>query len=247
MTNLPICPQSTHMLVVEGLVKEFKKGPRIGPISFRINRGEIFALVGPNGAGKTTTIRVLLGIYRPSTGDIYLCGKKIRSLQGVASYVPEESAVYPRLTGYEHLYFYALLYTNNRTHAKRLADRAAEYTGLSARDLRRKVQEYSKGMKRRLLLGIALALETPILVLDEPTAGLDVHSAVHIRKLIKGEAEKGKTIILSSHNMFEVERLADTVAFINRGRIVALGTPRELLEKYNAHDLEEAFVKATSR
>lgn len=245
--SLLACTQPTYMLVVKGLVKEFKKGPRIGPVSFKISRGEIFALVGPNGAGKTTTIRMLLGIYKPSAGEIYLCGEKVRSLQGIASYVPEESAVYPRLTGYEHLYFYALLYTNNRAHARRLADKAAKYTGLSTRDLKRKVQEYSKGMKRRLLLGIALALETPILVLDEPTAGLDVHSAVHIRNLIKSEAEKGKTIILSSHNMFEVERLANTVAFINRGRIVAFGTPRELLEKYSAHDLEEAFVKATSR
>lgn len=245
MRSIEDCSYSPY-IAVEGLVKEFKKGIRIGPLSFTINKGEVFALVGPNGAGKTTTIRMLLGIYKPSAGRISLCGRTIESLQGIASYVPEETAIYPRVTGYEHLYFYALLYTGNRHDAEKLVEKATSYTGLTSVDLDRKAQEYSKGMRRRLLLGIMLALETPVIILDEPTAGLDVHSAVHIRDIIRSEARKGRTIIMSSHNMFEVERLANTVAFINKGQLVAIGKPGELIEKFKANDLEEAFVKATS-
>lgn len=230
------------VLDVEGIVKRFKKGPKIGPISFQLRRGELFALIGPNGAGKTTTIRMLLGIYRPDQGRIKVCGRDAGSARGYAAYVPEETAVYPRLTGWEHLLFYARLYVGAE-RARDVALRAAEYTGLG-RDLYRRVSEYSKGMRRKLLLGFALALETPLLVLDEPTSGLDVAAAVFMRRLIRGAAEAGRAVLMSSHNMLEVERLADRVAFIARGRIVDIGPPRALVEKYAARDLEEAFVKA---
>ncbi|ABM80700.1 ABC transporter ATP-binding protein [Hyperthermus butylicus] len=233
------------VLELHGTVKRFKHGPTIGPISFTVRRGEVFALIGPNGAGKTTTIRMVLGIYRPDEGSVLLCGSPPERLKlySLAAYVPEETAVYPKLTGWEHLVFYATLYTGDRTRAVKVAERAAEVSGLGDA-LGRLVEGYSKGMKRRLILSLALALETPLLVLDEPTSGLDVHSAVRMRRLIRKAADEGRAVLLSSHNMFEVEYLADRVAFIASGKIIAIGTPASLKQRYAAENLEEAFVKA---
>jgi ABC-2 type transport system ATP-binding protein len=233
------------VLVAEGIVKKYRRGPRIGPLSFSIRRGELFALIGPNGAGKTTTLRMVLGIYRPDAGRVLVCGREASAARGCTAYVPEETAVYPRLTGWEHLLFYARLYVSEPSSARLVAEKAAEYTGLE-RDVlyRRRVAEYSKGMRRRLLLGFALALNTPLVVLDEPTSGLDVTASVAMRRLIRKAADEGRAVLMSSHNMLEVERLADTVAFLAQGRIVDMGPPARLVEKYNARDLEEAFVRA---
>lgn len=234
------------VLVAEGLVKKFEKGPVIGPVSLRIGSGTVFALIGPNGAGKTTTIRMILGIYRPDAGSVNICGVDPyteRGAHGLAAYVPEETAVYPRLTGYEHLWFYAGLYTGNPSEAQRIVEQAAELSELGEA-LWRRVEEYSKGMKRKLLLALALALDTPLLVLDEPTSGLDVYSAVRIRQLIRQAAREGRAVLVTSHNMLEVERIADRVAFIAGGRIIDEGHPSDLVSKYSARDLEEAFVKA---
>ncbi len=242
MPRLP-CPDPR--LRVESIVKRFKRGPVVGPISFVAKAGEVFALIGPNGAGKTTTLRMILGIYRPDEGRVLLCGRDVTGVRshGYVAYVPEETAIYPRLTGWEHLLFYARLYLGDPVEARRLAERAAEISGLG-KDLSRRVGDYSKGMKRKLLLAFAVALDTPLLVLDEPTSGLDVYSSVRIRRLIRGAADSGRIVLMTSHNMLEVSQLADRVAFIARGRIVDLGTPDELLERYKASDLEEAFVKA---
>jgi ABC-2 type transport system ATP-binding protein len=230
------------VLRARGLVKRFRKGPTIGPVDLEIRRGEVFALIGPNGAGKTTIIRMVTGIYKPDAGHVELCEGEGRKVP--VAYVPEESAIYPRLTGYEHLAFYARLYTGDRRRAEEIAERAARISGLGEA-LQRRAGEYSKGMKRRLLVSLALALETPLIVLDEPTSGLDVHSAVRLRRQVKKAAEQGAAVLLTTHNMFEVERLADRVAFLSKGRIVDSGAPSDLLSKYKARDLEEAFVKAT--
>ncbi|NOZ89172.1 MAG: ABC transporter ATP-binding protein, partial [Crenarchaeota archaeon] len=160
------------------------------------------------------------------------------------AYVPEETAVYPRLTGWEHLVFYARLYLGDRDAALEVARRAAELTGLSEVDLRRRVAGYSKGMRRRLLLGLALALESPLLVLDEPTSGLDVFSAVQVRRLIREAARAGRAVLVTGHNMLEIERVADYVVLLGGGRVVAEGEPGEVVRRFGASDLEEAFVKA---
>ncbi len=235
---------SSTVLEVNNIVKKFKKGPTIGPISFTVSRGEVFALIGPNGAGKTTTIRMITGIYRPDTGYVKVCGSTAQ--RGLIAYVPEETAVYPRLTGYEHLYFYAKLYYNDKRQVRSIVEQAASISGLGD-SLRRRVGEYSKGMKRRLLVALALALDTPLLVLDEPTSGLDVYSSVEVRKLILRAAKDGRAILLTSHNMLEVERLATRVGFIAKGRLIDIGEPYALIERYGGRDLEEAFVNAVQR
>ena len=211
-----------------------------------VEPGSVYALVGPNGAGKTTTLRMLVGIYRPDEGYVEVCGRRLDrdpSARSLVAYLPENAGVYPRLTGYEHLRFYASLYVGPRG-VDEVVERAARISGLG-RDLSRRAGEYSRGMRRRLLLSLVLALDTPVVVLDEPTSGLDVHSAVAIRSTVRRAASEGRAVLMTSHNMLEVERVADVVAFMVDGRIVAVGEPGELLERFGASDLEEAFVKAT--
>ncbi len=215
-------------------------------ISFSIFEGEIFGLIGPNGAGKTTTLRMIAGLLKPTKGVILIEGvnvlsnpEKVKSLIG---YLPEEAEVYPRLTGMEHIRFYAKLYS--RGNVEDMIEYAMKISGLGDK-LREKAGAYSKGMKRRLLLAIALMRKPRLAILDEPTSGLDVYASVKVRKLIKEYVkETGSAVILSSHNMLEVEYLCDRVAFIYNGRIITIGTPHELVKKYEVENLEEAFVKA---
>ncbi len=215
-------------------------------ISFSIFEGEIFGLIGPNGAGKTTTLRMIAGLLKPTKGAILLEGvnalsnpEKVKSLIG---YLPEEAEVYPRLTGMEHIRFYAKLY--GRDSVEDMVEYAVKISGLGDK-LREKAGAYSKGMKRRLLLAIALMRKPRLAILDEPTSGLDVYASVKVRKLIKEYVkETGSAVILSSHNMLEVEYLCNRVVFIYNGRIITTGSPGELVEKYGVENLEEAFVKA---
>ncbi len=232
---------------VENLIKDFGKRRVLKGISFSVKKGEIFGLIGPNGAGKTTTLRIIATLLKPTVGDVIIENlsviKNARSVREIISYLPEEAGVYERLTGLEFLRFFAEMSASDVNDAIR---RGIEISGLGER-LKDKTKEYSKGMKRRLLLARTLMNLPKLALLDEPTSGLDVQHAVQIRQIIKNYREKyGITIILSSHNMLEVEYLCDRVAFINDGFIVNIGTPRELLEKYEADNLEDAFLKAVS-
>ncbi|MCD6301078.1 MAG: ABC transporter ATP-binding protein [Staphylothermus sp.] len=216
-------------------------------ISFSIYEGEIFGLIGPNGAGKTTTLRMIAGLLKPTKGTILLEGMNIlthtEEIKGLIGYLPEEAEVYPRLTGMEHIYFYAKLYGHNDNIGE-MIDYAVKISGLGEK-LREKAGTYSKGMKRRLLLAIALMRKPRLAILDEPTSGLDVYASVRVRKLIKEYVrETGSAVIISSHNMLEVEYLCDRVAFMYNGKIITMGSPHELIKKYNVENLEEAFVKA---
>ncbi len=229
-----------------GLVKRFGGRVVVRGVTITVEPGTVFALVGPNGAGKTTTLRMLAGIYKPDEGHVEVCGRRLDrdpAARRYLAYLPENAGVYPRLTGYEHLRFYAGLYLGPAA-VDEVVERAARISGLSDEDLRRRAGEYSRGMKRRLLLSLVLALGTPVVVLDEPTSGLDVQSAVAIRRLIRRAAAEGRAVIMTSHNMLEVERVADRVAFIVSGRVVAEGSPAELMDRFSAGDLEEAFVRA---
>ncbi len=215
-------------------------------ISFSIFEGEIFGLIGPNGAGKTTTLRMIAGLLKPSKGEILLEGINVLSnpekIKSQIGYLPEEAEVYPRLTGMEHIRFYAKLYGHD--NVEDMVEYAVRISGLGDK-LGEKAGVYSKGMKRRLLLAIALMRKPKLAILDEPTSGLDVYASVKVRKLIKEYVkETGSAIILSSHNMLEVEYLCNRVAFIYNGRIITIGPPCELVEKYEVENLEEAFVKA---
>ncbi len=241
------------LLVVEGLRKVYPGGVEaLRGVSFEVEAGEVVALVGPNGAGKTTTFRIIATILRPTSGCVLLEGVDVVREPGEARkrlvYVPEEVGGYKQLTGREMIELLVKLHLAARGAERREIEEAVEeavkLTGLSEKVLGKKLREYSKGMKRRVQVAAALAVAPRLAILDEPTAGLDVIAANHLRRLIRRvAAERGSAVLFSSHNMLEVEYLADRVYLIHRGEIIASGHPRDIVEKAGARNLEEAFLK----
>ena len=232
------------LIEVKNLVKNYGKIQAVRGISFTIEKGEIFGLIGPNGAGKTTTLRVISTLLQITSGSIGIMGfdveKQPAEIRKLISYLPEDAGAYKNLTGRAYLHFIA-----NFFEAKKLQDMIAR--GITIADLDDriddKVDTYSKGMKRRLLVGRALMIDPKLAILDEPTSGLDVLNAQEIRKIIKQTAKQGTAVLLSSHNMLEVEYLCDRIALIAEGKIVEQGKPKELMDKYKANNIEEVFVQ----
>jgi ABC-2 type transport system ATP-binding protein len=203
-------------------------------IDLRINHGEIFGILGPNGAGKTTLIKILCTLVLRDSGEVYINGhdpseeprKVLRNLQAV---LPESRGFNWRLSGRQNLEFYALLYGLGGRETTARIDHLLDYTGLKAR-ADDGYQKYSTGMQRRLLLCRALIRDTPIIVFDEPTAGLDPTGAAEFRDLLihRLAREEKKTILLSTHNLQEAQGLCDRIAIMDRGSIIACGTPDEV-------------------
>lgn len=226
---------------VEDVFKNYGKVQALRGISLRVKEGEIYGLVGPNGAGKTTLLRVLAGLVKPTRGHVRVCNldpyKDYGETRKYVGYLPEEANTYDFLTGYEHL----LLYSNLYGLPREALTYGVELSGLGPR-LHDLTRTYSKGMKRRLLLAAVLMRKPKVALLDEPTAGLDVHASLSVRRAIrKYVAETGSSVVVSSHNMLEIEYLCDRVGLIYGGRIVAEGPVEELLEKFRARNLEEVF------
>ena len=231
----------------EELVKVFGEVRALDGLSFQVENGEIYGLIGPNGAGKTTALRIVSTLLLPTSGSVKVSGQDVvnnaSEIRKIISYLPEEAGAYKNLSGYEYLRFMTKFTTKDKETAEETVAVAAKISGLEDR-LKDKVKAYSKGMKRRLLVARALMTKPKLAVLDEPTAGLDVLHSVHVRGIIKQYVEKqGVTVLLSSHNMLEVEHLCNRVALINKGKIVAEGSPAELKKKANASNLEEVFAK----
>ena len=229
------------------LTKQFGQIKAVDGVSFNIKPGEIFGLIGPNGAGKTTTIRMVCTLIKPTSGNINIFGydavNQAEKARQIITYLPEESGVYPNLTGWEYLNFMAKLQAAPGTNIKDVINEAAEICGLGDR-LKDKAKTYSKGMKRRLLVARALMTKPKLAVLDEPASGLDVMYAYHIREIVKRYVkEHGVTVLLSSHNMLEVEHLCNRVALVNKGHLVVEGEPKELKGRYKCENLEEVFMK----
>ncbi|MEM2243039.1 MAG: ABC transporter ATP-binding protein, partial [Candidatus Bathyarchaeia archaeon] len=169
--------------------------------------------------------------------------EKAAEVRRIISYLPEEAGAYRYLSGWEYLEFMAKFSAKSKDEVRAMVAEAAEICGLGER-LKDKTKTYSKGMKRRLLVARALMAKPKLAILDEPTSGLDVIHSYHVREIIKKYVrEHGVTVLLSSHNMLEVEHLCDRVALINKGRLVAEGSPQELKEKYGCSNLEEVFAK----
>jgi ABC-2 type transport system ATP-binding protein len=211
-------------------------------ISFEVNYGEIFGFLGPNGAGKTTTIRMLTGVLKPTKGQITIFGKNVWKNQipvkQLMGHVPEEANVYMDLTGMRNLTFIGELYGISKSERiKRAEDLLKKFELFEKRNFLAK--KYSKGMKQRLLLCMALMSTPKILFLDEPTQGLDVQSSIIIKKLIREYNEEGMTIFMTTHDMEVANELCNRIAIINRGKIIGLDTPenlRKLKQDYQAID-----------
>jgi len=228
-----------------GLAKKFGNIQALYDVTFNIKEGEVYGLIGPNGAGKTTALRVFSTLILPTSGSATVFGldvvKQSDQVRQILSYLPEEAGAYRNLSGQEYLQFMAKFSGANTKQA--LAE-AADICGLGDR-LKDRAKTYSKGMKRRLLLARALMTKPKLAILDEPTSGLDVLHAYHIRQIIKRYVKQnGVTVLLSSHNMLEVEFLCDRVALVNKGRIVLEGRPADLKAQHGSLNLEEVFAKA---
>jgi len=229
------------------VVKVFGNIHALDGLSFTVKTGEIFGLIGPNGAGKTTALRTVSTLLLPTSGamkvfslDVVRDASEVRK---IITYLPEEAGAYRNLSGWEYLEFMAKFNIKDKKEIHEMLREAAEITGLGER-LRDKTKAYSKGMKRRLLVARALMNKPKLAILDEPTSGLDVLHAYHVREIIKRYVqEHDVTVLLSSHNMLEVEHLCDRVALLNKGKIVAEGKPQELKEKFQSANLEEVFAK----
>ncbi|UCC34039.1 MAG: ABC transporter ATP-binding protein [Candidatus Bathyarchaeota archaeon] len=232
---------------VEEVVRDFGEIRALDGLSFSVNEGEIYGLIGPNGAGKTTALRIVSTLLLPTSGNVTVFGRDVidaaLEVRRLISYLPEEAGAYKNLSGHEYLEFMAKFTAKTEEAVKETVGAAEEISGLEQR-LKDKVKTYSKGMKRRLLVARALMTTPKLAVLDEPTSGLDVLHSVHVRRVIKRYVERqGVTVLLSSHNMLEVEHLCDRVALINKGRIIAEGSPSDLKKKAGASNLEEVFAE----
>ena len=237
----------SHIVDVEGLVKDFGDVRALDGLSFHVQPGEIYGLIGPNGAGKTTALRIIATLLTPTAGSVRVLGRDVvaaaADVRRWISYLPEEAGAYKNLSGYEYLEFMAKFVMETRDAVEEAVWAAAKISGLGPR-LQDKLKTYSKGMKRRVLMARVLMTKPKLSILDEPTSGLDVLHSVHVRGIIKRYVEEeGVTVLLSSHNMLEVEHLCDRVALINGGKIVAEGSPHDLKAAAEAANLEEVFAK----
>ena len=229
-------------IAVKELTKRYGDVTAVDHISFEVKEGEIFGFLGPNGAGKTTTIRVLTGLIRPDGGEAFVAGydvlKNPIEAKQRAGVVPEVSNAYVDLTAWENLALIGKLYGMPSQKLRENATSLLKEFGLyEVKD--RPVRAFSKGMKQRLLLCMALVNDPEVLFLDEPTSGLDVESARLLREKITQYNRDGKTVFLSTHNMEEANQLCHRVAIINHGRIAAIDTP----EKIRAQSMELQYIE----
>jgi len=235
------------VIEVKDLIKDYGNLRALKGIYFEVPQGEIFGLIGPNAAGKTTALRIISTLLQITSGEVKVFGydviKEADKVREKISYLPEEAGAYKNLSGKDYLEFIAGFYSNSNAEKREITDRGIELAKLGER-IKDKVSTYSKGMTRRLLVARTLMINPELAILDEPTAGLDVIISQEVRRIIKDFVKKGTTVLLSSHNMLEVEFLCDRLALIDKGIILETGTPQGLKEKYNAENIEEVFINA---
>jgi ABC-2 type transport system ATP-binding protein len=227
-------------ITITGLKKSFKDLIAVDNISFEVYKGEIFGLLGPNGAGKTTTINMICGLLPATAGKIKFQSHEINEIRSLIGYCPQENIYFPKLTCLEQLVFMGNIYGIPSNECKSRGLELLEMLGLINKS---KVfaRNLSGGMKRRLNIALALIHNPRILILDEPEAGLDPQSRVLVRNFIKS-LSKEKTIILTSHNMDEVDRLADRVAIMDYGKIMLTDTPYNLKNSIGEGDVLEIEI-----
>ena len=237
------------MIELEQVTKTFGNKVAVDNLSLHIERGELFAFLGPNGAGKTTTIKLLCGLLFPSAGTIRVAGFNLKD-QGeqarrLISYVPDQPFLYEKLTGREILQFIADMYGMEPRHAKERMEQMIAVFSLSdfVDDL---TEQYSHGMRQRTVFASALLHEPEVLIVDEPTVGLDPRSVRLLKDLLRQQTARGVTVFLSTHSLDIAQELADRIGVVGLGRLIGCGT-LDTLRKQAAMDgsLEEVFLKLT--
>lgn len=233
-------------LVLNEVRKSYGNREAVHGISLSVKEGEIFGLIGHNGAGKTTTLRMISTLLKITSGSISVYGHDVTSepdeVRKIISYLPEDAGAYKDLTGRTYLEFMAGFFATGAERAA-MVEKGIALADLGDR-IDSKVDTYSKGMMRRLLIARAIMPSPKLAIMDEVTSGLDVINSYEIREIIRDIARNGVTVVMSSHNMFEVDMLCDRVGMIDQGNLILLGTPEELKREYGVETLEEVFVKA---
>ncbi len=229
---------------IKGLTKTFGEFTAVDGLNFDIARNEIFGLLGPNGAGKTTTISMICGLLAPSKGLVKFKGNEGQDTKSLIGYCPQENIFYPKLTCYEQLLFIGQMYGISAKTIKPRAHELLELLGLRDKTNER-ANNLSGGMKRRLNICLALIHDPEILILDEPEAGLDPQSRILVRDFIQ-HFGKEKTVLLTTHNMDEADRLANRVAIIDYGKLLLLDTPHNLKKTIGEGDILEIILEKSN-
>ncbi len=233
-----------YAVIAEKLVKTYNGVKALNDVNLMVRSGRIYCLLGPNGAGKSTLISVIVGITKPDKGKIVVLGgspdtPRIRARIG---FQPQEHGLHPNLTGWENLLFYAGVYGVSPRDARIRIRELAERLGITDY-LGRPVRTYSGGLRQRLSIVAALIHDPELIVLDEPTTGLDPSVRKKVWGLIEDLRRSGKTIVLATHYMEEAEKLGDEVAIMDRGRVVVSGPPEELKKEYGAPAVIEVIMR----
>ena len=238
------------MIRLEGLTKRYGNFTAVHPLDLEVRSGELFGFLGPNGAGKTTTIRMITGVLRPSGGRVLIGGHDVarepEAAKRLLGYIPDRPFLYEKLTGSEFLRFVTGLWGQDGEVAERRADELLELFELTQwKDTL--VESYSHGMRQKLLISSALVHSPDVIIVDEPMVGLDPKGARLIKDLLRGFADQGGTVFLSTHTLEVAEALCDRIAILHQGRIRAMGTMQELRDEAAAGTagLEEIFLKLT--
>jgi len=220
-----------NAIKANNLTKYYGNFLAVNNISFEVRQGEFFGLLGPNGAGKTTTIRMLTGLLKPTSGTAHVMGidvvKNPVDVKAQIGVVSETANPYPEMTAWDNLMFAASLHDIQKKEQKEQAENLLKLLGIYDRR-NEKVENFSKGLRKRVAIAMALIHDPPLLFLDEPTAGLDVQSARMIREFLRRLNERGTTIFLTTHYIEEADMLCDRIAIIKNGKIIALDSPENL-------------------
>jgi ABC-2 type transport system ATP-binding protein len=242
-------PNGAPLIQTQNLVKQYGDKVAVDHVSFDVYSGEVFGFLGPNGAGKTTTIKMIVGLLQPSTGMVKVAGYDVQaqSLQAKASsgYVPDTPNLYAKLSARELLRFVGDLYEMKREKIEARIDELLRLFDLAAvgNDL---IDSYSHGMKQKIAMAAALIHDPKVLVLDEPTVGLDPKSARLMKDMLRQMADRGAAVFLSTHILEIAERLCDRIGIINKGQLIAVGTIDELRALgQGQHSLEDIFLDLT--
>ncbi|MFW9991617.1 MAG: ABC transporter ATP-binding protein [Candidatus Odinarchaeota archaeon] len=237
-------------ITVQDLVKEFDDVTAVDGVTFEVAPGELFGLLGPNGAGKTTIIKILSGLLKPTRGTARLNGydtvkqaNKVRESIGVC---PQQPAFYAFLSGRENIELFGNLHGMPKKKIRERTDELLEKVGM-VESADRRAGKYSGGMIRRVSLAMALVNDPEVAFLDEPTVAMDPQSRRAVWDFIKELKTQGKTVILTTHYIEEAEALCDRVGIIDHGKLIALDTPKALMAKHGAKNLEEVFIELTGR
>ena len=231
----------SSMLILEGLRKQFDGAYAVNNVSFKVEKGDVYGFLGPNGAGKTTTIRMIMGIIHPDNGSINLNGNDINALgRQNLGYLPEDRGLYQKQRIEEILHYFGSLRGLQKLDAKKKSSMWLDRFGLLDQG-GRKVEELSKGNQQKIQFILSLLHDPDLIILDEPFTGLDPLNQILLKEIIQEKQDEGKTIIFSTHQMEQVERLCNNICLIDSGSIVVEGALKEIRKKHSSDAVEVRF------